>query len=177
MKNSEKKLLVFDLDETLIHARHQRLPIKEDFKYDEYYVYKRPYLDDFLLECSQNYSLAIWSSAENDYVKNIAKQLIINDLKFDFVWSLKNCWLKIAQVKDDYWGITRREPQYIKPLEKIRRKGYKLSNLLIVDDSSYKVIDNQPNSYYIIKPFEGDIKDNELLNFWINLPEKLANSC
>jgi RNA polymerase II subunit A small phosphatase-like protein len=96
MKKSEKKLLILDLDETLIYASQQKLTIAEDFSFENYYVYKRPYLDDFLWECSQHYSLAIWSSAENNYVQNIAKQLLNKDLKFDFIWSRDNCWLKIA---------------------------------------------------------------------------------
>jgi hypothetical protein len=49
-------------------------------------------------------------------------------------------------------------------LEKIRRKGYQLTNVLIVDDSLYKVIDNQVDNYFIIKPFEGNPDDNELMD-------------
>ncbi|MBX2842538.1 MAG: HAD family hydrolase [Flammeovirgaceae bacterium] len=154
------KLLVFDLDETLIHSTKMPLDIKENFIYENYFVYKRPGLDSFIMECAKHFSIAIWSSAEDDYVNSIVKGTIPLNIELEFIWGRSECWLKVAKVKDADTGLTTKEYQNIKPLEKIRRKGFKLKNLLIIDDSAFKVIDNK-KSYLIIKPFEGEQSDRE----------------
>ena len=48
MMRTNKKIIVFDLDETLIHATKNKLEIKEDFRYEDYYIYQRPFVDKFL---------------------------------------------------------------------------------------------------------------------------------
>ena len=161
MTRTEKKIIIFDLDETLIHATKNRLNVPEDFRYEDYYIYLRPYARQFLTECSKLCTIAIWSSADDDYVKSICDQLIKNSIELDFIWGRSECWVKIVKVKDEETGLTRKEYQNIKPLEKVRRKGFKMNNLLIVDDSLYKVRDN-PDNYFIIEPFEGSQEDQIL---------------
>lgn len=60
------KLLILDLDETLIHATAEKLSIQEDFLFDKYFVYKRPHLDWFLSEISKHFKVGIWSSASDE---------------------------------------------------------------------------------------------------------------
>ncbi len=62
-KSDEKTLLILDVDETLIHATDKELNQKVDFKIFDYYVYKRPFLDEFLEEVKTDFQMAIWSSA------------------------------------------------------------------------------------------------------------------
>ena len=157
----KKKIIVFDLDETLIHATKDKLEINEDFKYEDFYVYKRPFVNEFLVACSKLCTIAVWSSAEDDYVHAITKELIKDTVVLDFIWGRSECWMKIIKVDDEETGLKRKEYQNIKPLEKIRRKGFKMEDLLIVDDSLYKVKDN-PDNYIIIDAFEGDQNDREL---------------
>jgi carboxy-terminal domain RNA polymerase II polypeptide A small phosphatase len=161
-KAKPKKIVVFDLDETLVHATKIKLDRQEDFRHDDYYVYKRPGVNEFLKECTELCRIAIWSSADDEYVQSICKHLIQDSSQLEFIWGRSACWMKIAKVKDEITGLLRREYQNIKPLEKIRRKGFKMSDLLIVDDSHYKVMDN-PDNYLIIRPFEGDQEDDELV--------------
>jgi len=70
-----EKLIILDLDETLIHATKERLGIEEDFMFDKYFVYKRPFLEQFLLELSADFKIGIWSSADDEYVADIANQI------------------------------------------------------------------------------------------------------
>jgi len=161
MTRAKKKIIVFDLDETLIHATKNKLEIKEDFRYEDYYIYQRPFVQEFLSECSKLCPIAIWSSADDDYVISISKQLIKGSIELDFIWGRSECWMKIIKVEDENTGLKRKEYQNIKPLEKIRRKGFKMDNLLIIDDSLYKVKDN-PDNYFIIEAFEGNQEDKEL---------------
>lgn len=157
----KKKIAIFDLDETLIHATKDRLDFQEDFQFEDFYVYKRPFVSEFLLACSKLCSIAIWSSADDEYVESICSQLVDDSIDFEFVWGRSECWVKIVKVQDQDTGLTRKEHQNIKPLEKVRRKGFQMSNLLIIDDSHFKVKDN-PGNYFIIEPFEGNQEDQEL---------------
>ncbi len=50
MDEKSDKLLILDLDETLIHATENELNFSADFRFDRYFIYKRPYLDQFLLD-------------------------------------------------------------------------------------------------------------------------------
>ncbi|MEM1135686.1 MAG: HAD family hydrolase [Bacteroidota bacterium] len=173
MKKPNKKIIVFDLDETLIHATKKKLSIIEDFIYEDYYIYKRPNVDVFLQECCKLYSIAIWSSADDEYVNSIVHQLIKDVCSLAFIWGRSECWMKVRNIEDEL-GLKRKEYLSIKPLEKIRKKGFKMDNLLIIDDSKYKVVDN-PDNYIIIEPFVGDMKDNELsklLNYFQNIIPK-----
>jgi carboxy-terminal domain RNA polymerase II polypeptide A small phosphatase len=162
MKKSEQKIIVFDLDETLIHSTKTKLDLQEDFRFDEYYVYKRPFVDWFLAECVQHCAIAIWSSADDEYVQAVGKQLL-KQIPTVFIWGRSECWMKIVKTEDEETGLKKKEYQLIKPLEKIRRKGFKMENLLIIDDSHYKVNDNL-NNFHIIKPFTGEQDDRELVN-------------
>jgi TFIIF-interacting CTD phosphatase-like protein len=51
MAHSKNKLLILDLDETLIHASETPLDYRSDFLVYDYYIYKRPNLDRFLATC------------------------------------------------------------------------------------------------------------------------------
>lgn len=50
MEAKSDKLLILDLDETLIFATEQDLGKASDFQFDRYSVFKRPHLDRFLIE-------------------------------------------------------------------------------------------------------------------------------
>lgn len=68
MLNSQKILLILDLDETLIHATSHKIRDDFDFQVFHYFVYKRPFLDEFIATCVEHFELAVWSSASDDYV-------------------------------------------------------------------------------------------------------------
>lgn len=162
MSNRHKnKLIVFDLDETLVHLTKDKLPFIPSGQFEDYYIYKRPSLDDFLAEISTNLKIAIWSSATDNYVRSVVDCVINKNIQLEFVWGRSECWIKIIKEIDKESGIGRKVVQNIKPLEKIRRLGYDMNKLLIIDDSHYKIKDN-PENYYLIEPYEGDSNDNGL---------------
>lgn len=57
-----RKLLVFDLDETLVHASKLELGRPADILYPPYFVYQRPFLNELLTNLSPSYNFAVWSS-------------------------------------------------------------------------------------------------------------------
>lgn len=57
----------------------------------------------------------------------------------------------------DPWDHTH----YLKPLSKVRRAGWPLERVLIVDDTPQKCVKNYGNAIYP-RPYEGDENDEEL---------------
>lgn len=161
MANDGGKLVVFDLDETLIHATKTPKEILEDSRYGDFLIYHRPGLERFLIECSKLYSIAIWSSAEDEYVKAIVERMLPTGVGLLFVWGRSECWVKQVRSKDQYSELETKMYQNIKPLKKIGKMGFAMADLLIIDDSPYKVKDN-PGNYIIIEAFEGNQEDKQL---------------
>ena len=162
-KNDEKILLILDVDETLIHATDEELSQKADFKVFGYNIYKRPFLEAFFEAIKNDFLLAIWSSASDDYVEEVAKQIVPEDIELEFVWGRSRCtYRRNIQIDEyGYYDDFQNHYHYIKPLKKVKRKGYHLDRILIVDDSPHKSKDNFGNAIYP-KPFTGDTADEEL---------------
>lgn len=155
MDTKSDKLLILDLDETLIHATEKKLTIKEDFKFDNYFIYKRPNLIFFLNEIAKHYTIGIWSSADHLYVEEIVKLIQPSNIEFKIIWGNNKCTLKRNYVLDEY--------VFEKRLSKLKKKGFKLEKMIIVDDTPEKVRNNYGNAIYI-KPFMGNETDCELLH-------------
>lgn len=148
-----RPLLILDLDETLIHGAESRLHRDADFMVGPFHVYKRPHLESFLDATTSHFDVAIWSSASSDYVDGIATVLADFVPKWQFVWSRKRC-------------VQRMHPEmmttiFIKDLRKVKRRGYDLNRVLMVDDTRHKVSRNFGNAIYI-PPYEGEDGDCEL---------------
>ncbi len=162
----EKLLLILDIDETLIHARTEELcGLKYDFKVFNFYVYKRPYLDHFLSFVFENYHVAFWSSASDDYVEEIIQKLLNDNQKPKFIWGNKRCTPMSVDLLNEfgYYNHTSNHYVYTKCLKKVKKYGYRLERTLIVDDTPAKVVKNYGNAIYIDE-FTGSTTDN-MLNY------------
>ncbi len=153
MEIEDKILLVLDLDETLIHATERRFEIDLDFQYENYFVYKRPHLKWFLESMNVDFKLAIWSSADDKYVEEIVKKIKPDSIEFEFIWGRTRCTTKRDYELDVYIHEKR--------LKKVKKKGFPIDRILMIDDSPEKTKDNYGNAIYV-KPFKGDQNDSEL---------------
>lgn len=165
MEDKSDKLIILDLDETLIHATERELDISYDFKFDKYFVYERPYLRQFLVDISKHFSIGIWSSASDDYVNEIVRHIKPDNVDFVVVWGRSKCSLKRDLTFDTYF--------FEKRLDKLKKKGFGLEQILVVDDSPSKSRTNYGNAIYI-KEFAGDTSDKELqflYNYLLTLKE------
>lgn len=86
----ERKLLVLDLDETLVHARDQPLAHYADLRIGEYYVYLRPYLTEFVAFALDTFRVDIWTSSGALYAEPLVGQ-IFPEGSLEFVWSAARC--------------------------------------------------------------------------------------
>ena len=153
LHDTARKLLVLDLDETLIHADECPLAHPADFHVPPYHVYLRPGLADFLTGVSALYRLAVWTSSSPAYAREVCAVLFGERFELEFVWASDRC-TPTRDLDLDCWSQAKR-------LRKLKRRGYALEQVLVVDDSPEKHTKNYGNLIQV-SPFEGDPGDREL---------------
>ena len=160
-----KPLIILDLDETLIHSESMRDELAVSYNYDYdfkfpnfgktfYYTKKRPYLEQFLDYAFENFDVAIWTAAGEDYAKEIIRNIGILESSLNFFYTKDKCTIKLSLDYSDYYGV--------KNLNKLKKSGYDLDRVLIVDDIRETAVNNYGN-LILIKPFTDNTDDTELL--------------
>jgi len=147
-------LLILDIDETLLHAAERPLNRSADLLVGPYHVYLRPDLSEFLTGCARCFRLAVWSSSGANYVSAVTGAVFPPDIALDFVWSRTRCVSR--------FDPERQETYYEKDLKKVKRLGFDLDRILIVEDTPQKVERNYGNALYV-RPYCGEVDDGELL--------------
>lgn len=165
MQNFERKLLILDLDETLIYATEEKLEREADFIVGQYFVYKRPFLESFLKFCFENFEIAVWTTATKSYAEEILQTVLEENQNLQFLWTRERCTFD--------FDAEEREHFYAKRMHKIRQRGYKLESVIVVDDSS-NVWQSSYGNLVRVNKFEGNEEDNELKILPMYL-EKLKN--
>jgi hypothetical protein len=105
------------------------------------------------VDISKYYAIGIWSSADDIYVTEIVNKIKPNNVKLEIIWGRSRCSLKRDYILDNYY--------FEKRLGKLKKKGFRLEQILIVDDTPGKLRNNYGNAIYI-KEFSGDTNDEEL---------------
>ena len=147
-----RKLLVLDLDETLVHAREIPLELPEDFRVGPYFVYRRPHLDTFIARVRDHYDLGVWTSSGQSYAAQIIERIFPAD-SLAFRWSHGRCTL----VRDG----SGKGYETVKDLVKLKRRGYRLDCVVAVDDTPAKYARSYGN-LVTVREFLGDPADTEL---------------
>ena len=159
-----KKLLVLDLDETLVHATGQPLAHAADFLVGPYHVYKRPHVDAFLAAMLQAFDVGVWTSSGDRYAAAVVAQLFPQDV-LRFVWASDRC----TTARD----FTTGEYVALKPLVKLKKHGFAMESMIAVDDTPGKHVRNYGN-LVTVREFTGDRSDDELLLLARYLPMLIA---
>lgn len=164
--NEEKSeiLVILDIDETLVYATKNRLDIGHDFELGDYFVYKRPHLDKFIDFIESNFRFAIWSSATDNYVEEMSEKLEVVDRAI-FCWARSKATFKRPSTFDSYGDLNIDSFDhhfFVKRLKKVKKLGFALEKILIIDDTPHKSQENYGNAIYISE-FKGDQNDIELL--------------
>ena len=149
----QRMLLILDLDETLVHATRVPLARRPDHQVFNYSLYLRPGLGSFLQHVSSVFRLAVWTSSTLDYAEAVVALLFADPLALEFIWARDKC-----TVIRDWQEYTH---CYAKPLHKLKRYGYDLRRMLVVDDSPEKHTRNYGNLVRVA-PFNGETVDDEL---------------
>jgi Dullard-like phosphatase family protein len=147
-------LLILDLDETLIYSTRIKLERSEDFMCEQYYVYKRPHLEEFIERIRAHFEIAVWTASSEIYANTVINNIFPNEYPLAFKWASERCTIRFDPVLHDYVSL--------KDLKKVKRKGYRIEQILVIDDTPQKISRNYGN-YIRIEPFEGNLEDQELL--------------
>ena len=149
------KLIILDLDETLVYASEEHLGYDHDFEAGHYLVYKRPHLKEFIEFCFENFRVAVWTSSGEDYADIVVKSVFSENQKLEFVWARSRCVQRFdPEIYEHY---------FVKDLRKAKKQGFSLDHILMIDDTPKKLMRNYGNLVRV-SPFEGDAEDKELLD-------------
>ncbi len=165
----KKKLLVLDLDETLIFGSEKPLERSADLIIDEkYYIYQRPHLQEFLSFSFQNFLVGIWTSSSLSYASAIVKAILTPEQNLEFLWDRERCTYRYDHDTDKYY--------WVKNLKKLKKKGYYLESIIMIDDSPDKIEENYGN-HIRVSEYTGQEDDDELLLLitYLNIIKDEAN--
>jgi RNA polymerase II subunit A small phosphatase-like protein len=149
-----RRLIIFDLDETLVHATETKLSIEPDFVIEPYFVYVRPFVHELLTLVADRFDIAVWSSSSTKYVAEITERIFGDAYPLKFAWSVDRCVQRVDARTNSY--------VYIKDLRKVQSQGYMVENIIIVDDSPEKIA-RQPRSHLQVKAYRGELDDVGLI--------------
>jgi RNA polymerase II subunit A small phosphatase-like protein len=153
MLPSSDKLLILDLDETLVHSVEKPLERPSDFRAYEYEVYKRPGVEEFLSVCAAMFEMAVWTSSGSKYAHEVIEHIFPKSVQLKFIFTGERC--------TRCWDYEVGSPYYIKNLKKVKRKGYSLEKVLIIDDTPEKLSRNYGNLIRV-QEYHGTVDDEEL---------------
>ena len=148
------RLIVFDLDETLVHATEEPLPYAHTFQVGPYLVYERPFASELIKFCAAHFDVAVWSSSSELYVGTVTAELFGPTFPLAFSWAVSKCIQKADPRSNSY--------VYIKDLRKVMKHGYAPEEIIMIDDSPEK-LQRQPTRHLCLSAFTGDQLDTELL--------------
>ncbi|CAI9758703.1 unnamed protein product [Fraxinus pennsylvanica] len=126
-------------------------------------VFRRPYCNDFLKFCFENFDVAIWSSRSKKVIDNVVNYLL-GDLRHKLLF----CWDMSHSTQTRFNTLeNKHKPLVMKELKKIWEKYdprlpwekgyYNESNTLLLDDSPYKALLNPLHT--AIFPYSYNYKD------------------
>lgn len=163
-----KKLLILDIDETLLHATEVPLDFEHDFMFAHYFVYLRPHVFDFLDFCKAHFKVAIWTAGNELYANDVVENLFGHDYPLEFVWARNRCTPKFDPENFNY--------TYQKNLKKVKRKGFRLEHIIMVDNTPKKLAKNYGNLLRV-SDFYGSQEDSELkwLKQYLNQLKDISN--
>ncbi|KAL8511713.1 hypothetical protein ACS0TY_018224 [Phlomoides rotata] len=160
LESPETKTVFLDLDETLVHSTAHVPPEKYDFvvrpvidgQKAEFYVLKRPFVDEFLMFLSQRFEIVVFTAGIEEYASVVLDKLD---------------WRKVISHRLYRDSCNEIDGKFVKDLSQI---GRELKRAVIVDDNpnSYQF---QPDNAIPIKPFVDDLGDDELKKMMIQFFE------
>jgi hypothetical protein len=102
-----KKLIILDLDNTLIYASFSRLPANILFKYAGYLpIYERPHAKEFVQKCRTIADVVVVTTAVRDYAEKVCEHLQIKPIE---LFSREDCLILnneyVKSVPDYYFDL------------------------------------------------------------------------
>ena len=162
-KTCQKKTLVLDLDETLVHSQFLPFPIKSDAilkiniqeQVQDIHVLIRPGVQTFLQRLSKLYEIVIFTASVSKYA----------DPLLDILDKDNYCSFRLFREHCTMIGVT-----FVKDLNKL---GRDLKDVIIVDNSPLSYSFNKENGIPILTWFSD--KNDKELDYLLPILEFLSN--
>ena len=138
-----KKILVLDLDNTLIYSYLGKTRNTENIRNVVY----RPFLIYFLKKMEKYFTLVLFSAASKAHTENICKFIEEDGIHFKRIYD-KSFLRKVKKVKKKDLRIIVKD----------------LSKILMIDDKKKFFLKNQNLNVIIIKEFRGNLKDRVFID-------------
>ena len=171
------KLLVLDLDETLIYATMFSLPRPPDFRVGLSNVWRRPGVGRFLRTCLEWFRVGVWTSATAPYADEVIGHLVGDPRQLAFVFTRDHCFRRQAESsamrRDEGGAIARTEPASfvargmgpgeirVKDLGLLLECGHAAETIIVVDDSPESWVGHGEN-VVAVSQYKGEPDDREL---------------
>ncbi|GKZ78942.1 CTD (Carboxy-terminal domain, RNA polymerase II, polypeptide A) small [Aspergillus niger] len=159
----DRKCLVLDLDETLVHSSFKVLeradftiPVEIEGQYHNIYVIKRPGVDQFMKRVGELYEVVVFTASVSKYGDPLLDQLDIHNVVHHRLFR-DSCY--------------NHQGNYVKDLSQV---GRDLRDTIIIDNSPTSYIFH-PQHAIPISSWFSDAHDNELLDL-IPVLEDLAGA-
>jgi len=161
------KLIILDLDETLLHGTEKGIDRQPELVVYPYFVYIRPFAREFIDFCFQNFMhVAVWTSASREYAEEVCSFLFgLRYKQLEFIWARDRCTRKFnAEFYEWSW---------IKDLKKVKKMGFPLERVIMIDNTPSKLRRQYGNLVHV-RDF-GDLLDIEL-NLLVHYLPKLGEA-
>jgi len=150
-EDANKKCLVIDLDETLVHSSFKPInnadfivPVEIDGIIHQVYVLKRPFVDEFLMKVGQLYECVLFTASLAKYA--------------DPVTDLLDKW-NVFSSRLFRESCVFHRGNYVKDLGRL---GRELGKIIIVDNSPASYIFHPENAVPVVSWFD-DMENKELM--------------
>lgn len=169
--------LILDIDETLLHSMNNNIN-------NQFSVFKRPHLTNFLNFCFENFKVGFWTVGTQSYCDSILQNILTPEQNHktiliisrnnisetsDYIDSKNNQLIKVNKIDN----------VFTKPLAYLfshptYSQNFKSNNTIIIDNNPYVTCVNQNNSI-LIPSFYNCTEDNYLLKLQIWFSELLKH--
>jgi len=151
-EDKNKKTLVLDLDETLLHSSFKPIvnadfviPVEIEDQVHQVYVLKRPGVDNFLEQTGKIFELVVFTASLSKYADPVLDLLDIH---------------KVIRSRLFREHCCNHKGNYVKDLSKL---GRDLSKTIIIDNSAASYLFHPHNAIAVTTWFD-DMNDSELLD-------------
>ena len=154
-----KKLLVFDLDDTLILGSEMTAR-RNELQVGKFGIKIRPFWGDLRKALTPQHDFAIWSVGSAGYVDGVCEFLFTSDCLPVFKWHREYCDFTVMGSPARY--------QFRKSLTKLEPMLETYKSIVVVDDSPIESINDRIISIKI-QSWDGDVLDSELAKLMTQL--------
>ena len=165
------KLLILDLDQTLIHSQSN---IKNPFldgrgepntqitrDGETFYFWSRPFLREFLLHVSEKYKLAVYSASTEAYAQFVVEKFFPEEVGANllFIWGQSMCESRVKFIPERRKAMS----YHVKNLGRVSSEfSIPLGRIKILDDFDYG-LEDYPDNLIPVKGWYGEPTDQVLL--------------